>query len=325
MTSTDQTPSANEGTVETLALRHVHFDRLVEKAKPHDPIQTAIVAPEDTNSLGGAVLAAKATLIEPVLIGDRQKIERAAAEIGADIAGYELIDVKNHRAAAKAGVDLVNAGKAQALMKGHLHTDELLSAVVKREGGLRTGRRLTHVFVMDVPGMDRPVMVTDAAINIAPELEVMVDIVQNGIEVALSLGIAEPKVAVLSAVETVNPKIPSSMNAAILAKFADRGQIRGGIVDGPFAMDNAVDIEAARTKGLKTPVAGRADVLVAPGIDAGNILFKALTFMANAQAAGLAMGAKVPIILNSRADGEKARLASCAVAVLHQARLAGKF
>lgn len=307
------------------AQSHVHFDRLLEKAKPHDPIVTAVVAPEDTNSLGGAVLAAQATLITPVLIGDRAKTEKAAAEIGADISGYEMIDVANHRAAAKAGVDLVNEGKAHALMKGYLHTDELLSAVVRREGGLRTGRRLTHVFVMDVPGMDRPVMITDAAINIAPDLEVLADITQNGIEVALSMGIKEPKVGILSAVETVNPKIPSSMNAAIIAKMADRGQIRGGHVDGPLAMDNAIDLDAARTKGIDSLVAGRAEVLVAPDIESGNILFKALTFMAGAQAAGLAMGAKVPIILNSRADGEKARLASCAVAVLHQARLSGKF
>ncbi len=303
---------------------HVHFDRLLEKAKPHDPIVTAVVAPEDPNSLGGAVLAAEATLVTPVLIGDRAKTEKAAAEIGADISSYEMIEAANHRAAAKAGVDLVNAGKAHALMKGHLHTDELLSAVVKRDGGLRTGRRLTHVFVMDVPGMDRPIMVTDAAINIDPPLEVMADIVQNGIEVALSIGIERPKVGVLSAVETVNTKIPSSMNAAIIAKMADRGQIRGADVDGPLAMDNAIDPDAARTKGIDSLVAGRADVLAAPGIEAGNILFKALTFMANAQAAGLAMGAKVPIILNSRADGEKSRLASCAVAVLHQARVGGK-
>ncbi|MFT3975293.1 MAG: bifunctional enoyl-CoA hydratase/phosphate acetyltransferase [Amaricoccus sp.] len=301
--------------------RHRHFDALLERAEALPPIGVAVVAPEEPNSLGGALLAARHHLIVPILVGARARIEATAREIGASLGGIEILDVADHGAASNAAVDLVVAGRAQALMKGHLHTDELLRAALRKENGLRAGRRFTHVFVMDVPGLSHPLLVTDAAINIAPDLATKVDIVQNAIDLALSLGIEEPKVGVLSAVETVNPAIPSSVDAALLSKMAERGQIKGGIVDGPLAMDNAIDIGAARTKGIESRVAGRAEVLVVPDLDAGNMLAKQLAYISRAEGAGLVMGAKVPIILTSRADGEKARLASCAVAAIHHARV----
>jgi len=304
--------------------RHEHFDRMIERAAPLDPIPTAVICPEEPHSLGGALLAWDETIIQPILVGSIARIEAAAAEIGRSLDGLEMIDCASPEECATTGVRLVNEGRARALMKGHLHTDELLGAVVRRDGGLRTGRRLTHVFVMDVPGLAHPLLVTDAAINISPDITVKVDIVQNAIDLAISIGIEEPKVGVLSAVETVNPKIPSSVDGALLSKMAERGQIKGGLVDGPLAMDNAVDIEAARTKGIKSMVAGRAEVLVVPDIDAGNMLAKELTYIAHAEGAGLVLGAKVPIILTSRADGEKARLASCALAALHHARMSGR-
>lgn len=300
--------------------RHRHFDAMLAEAEPLDPIPTAVVAPEDDHSLGGAILGYRHTLIQPILIGSRAKIEAAAASIDEDISDLELIDVDTHREAAKLGVEMIHSGKARALMKGYLHTDELLGQVVKKDGGLRIGRRLSHIFVMDVPGLDHLLMVTDAAINIAPDLETKLDIVQNAIDLAITLGIELPKVGVLSAVETVNPRIPSTLDAAILSKMADRGQIKGGIVDGPLAMDNAMDIEAARTKGIKSLVAGHADILVAPNLESGNMLAKELTFVAHAEAGGIVLGAKCPIILTSRSDGEKARLASCAIAALYAAR-----
>ena len=298
---------------------HVHFDRLLELAEPLPPIPTAVVAPEEPDALAGALLGAQHTLIDPVLIGDRAKIAAAAEEDGLDLNGYRIIDVPDHKAAAERAVALVHEGTAGALMKGHLHTDVFLGAIVKRETGLRTNRRLSHVFVMDVPGLDHLLMVTDAAINIAPDLQTKADIVQNAIYLAHSLGIAEPKVGVLSAIEKVNPAIPSTLDAAILSKMAERGQIKGGLVDGPLAMDNAIDLEAARTKGIHSVVAGHADVLVAPNMEAGNMLAKELTYLAHAQTAGIVMGAKCPVILTSRADDEKSRLASCAVAALHGA------
>ena len=297
--------------------RHKHFDRILEQAEPLEAIPTAVVAPEEANSLGGALLAADHTLIRPILIGDKAKIEAAAEELGRDLSGFEIIEEADHKRAAARGVALVNEGRAEALMKGHLHTDQLLGQIVKRDGGLRTGRRLSHVFVFDVPGIDHLLTVTDAAINIAPDLETKVDIIQNAIDVMRALGVELPKVGVLSAVEMVNPKIPSTLDAAILSKMSDRGQIRGGLVDGPLAMDNAMDIEAARTKGIKSLVAGRADVLVAPNLEAGNMLAKELAFAAHAEGGGLVLGAKCPIILTSRADGDKARLASCAIAALY--------
>ncbi|MFO1107002.1 MAG: bifunctional enoyl-CoA hydratase/phosphate acetyltransferase [Amaricoccus sp.] len=303
--------------------RHRHFDALIERAESLPAIGVAVVAPEEPNALGGALLAARHGLIVPILVGARFLIEAAAREIGASLAGVEIIDIAEHAAAANAAVDLVVVGRAQALMKGHLHTDELLRAALRKENGLRGRRRFTHVFVMDVPGLSHPLLVTDAAINIAPDLATKADIVQNAIDLAISLGIEEPKVGVLSAVETVNPAIPSSVDAALLSKMAERGQIKGGLVDGPLAMDNAVDLGAARTKGIVSRVAGRAEVLVVPDLDAGNMLAKQLAYISRAEGAGIVMGAKVPIILTSRADGEKARLASCAVAAIHQARMLG--
>jgi len=300
--------------------RHRHFDALLDRARPLPALVTAVIAPEDVNALGGALLAAREGIITPILIGDPAKIAAAAVELGADLAGFEIVDVPGHEAAARMGCALVHQGRAAALMKGHLHTDDLLRPMLDKDGGLRIGRRFTHVFVMDVPGMPHPIMVTDAAINIAPDLPTKVDIVQNAIDLAISLGI-EPRVGVLSAVETVNPAIQSSIDAALLSKMAERGQIKGGLVDGPLAMDNAVNLAAARTKGIRGEVAGRANILVVPGIDAGNMLAKQLTYLSHAESAGLVLGAKVPVILNSRADSDMSRLASCAVAALHHARI----
>lgn len=303
--------------------RHRHFDALLDLARPLPALVTAVVAPEEEKSLMGALLAMRESLIVPILIGDPAKIRTAAGD--ASLEGVEIIDEPDHARAAARAVALVNEGRAQALMKGHLHTDDLLRPIVARDGGLRVGpRRLTHVFVMDVPGMPHPLMVTDAAINIAPDLKTKVDIVQNAIDLAISLGHDKPRVGVLSAVETVNPDIQSSIDAALLSKMAERGQITGGYVDGPLAMDNAVDMGAARTKGLKGNVAGHANVLVVPGIDAGNMLAKQLAFISHAEGAGLVLGAKVPVILNSRSDSSKSRLASCAVAALHHARMTGQ-
>ncbi|MEM8572180.1 MAG: bifunctional enoyl-CoA hydratase/phosphate acetyltransferase [Pseudomonadota bacterium] len=303
--------------------RHRYFDALIRLAEPLPPIPTAVICPEEPNSLGGAILGAERTIITPILIGNRAKIEAAAAEIKADISGFELIEIDNHGKAAKAGVAMVREGRAKALMKGHLHTDDLLHAALQKEGGLRAGRRFTHVFVVDVPGVPHPIIVSDAAINIQPDLATKIDIVQNAIDLAMSIGIEQPKVGVLSAVETVNPAIPSSVDAALLSKMADRGQIKGGLVEGPLAMDNAVDLGAARTKGIQSEVAGRAEVLIVPDLDAGNMLAKQLTYIAKAEAAGMVMGASCPIILTSRADDDMARLASCAVAALHEARMSG--
>lgn len=297
--------------------RHVHFDRLIEQAEPLPDIPTAVVAPEEVKSLGGALLAADHTLIKPILVGTRTKIEAAATELGRSLEGFEIIDEPNHHTAASRAVALVHQGRAQAVMKGHLHTDELLRAVLKKDGGLRTGRRLSHVFVMDVPGLNHLLIVTDAAINIAPDLMAKVDIVQNAIDLAITLGIETPKVGILSAVEIVNPAIPSTLDAAILSKMAERGQIKGGLVDGPLAMDNAVNLDAAATKGIKSLVAGRAEILVVPNLEAGNMIAKQLTYIAHAEAGGLVLGAQVPVILSSRADDDDARLASCAVAAIY--------
>lgn len=302
--------------------RHRHFDALLDRSRPLPPIPTAVVAPEEPNSLGGALLAAKETIIDPILVGDPDKIQAAAREIDLPLGNAEIVPVRDHFDAAGVAVDLVVEGRAQALMKGHLHTDDLLRAALRKEHGLRAGRRFTHVFVMDVPGQPHPLLVTDAAINIEPDLETKIDITQNAIDLAISIGIESPKAGILSAVETVNPAIRSSIDAALLSKMAERGQIRGGLVDGPLAMDNAVSLAAARTKGIVSEVAGRADILVVPNLDAGNMLAKQLTYIAHAEGAGVVLGAKVPIILNSRADDDKARLASCAVVALHAARMA---
>ncbi|WP_238364185.1 bifunctional enoyl-CoA hydratase/phosphate acetyltransferase [Mesobacterium pallidum] len=303
--------------------RHRHFEKILKQAAPLPALVTAVVCPEEPNSLGGALKAREHTIIEPILVGDPARIAAAAAELGVNLDGIEIVEEMDHHAAARRAVALVTEGRAQALMKGHLHTDMLLRPALDKETGLRMGRRFTHVFVMDVPGVMHPILVTDAAINIAPDLKTKVDITQNAIDLALSIGIAEPKVGVLSATETVNPDIPSSIDAALLSKMAERGQITGGLVDGPLAMDNAVDLAAARTKGIVSPVAGRAEILVVPNLDAGNMLAKQLAYISHAEAAGLVLGAKVPIILNSRSDDEMSRLASCAVAALHHARLTG--
>jgi len=297
--------------------RHRHFEALLRWAEQLPPLLTAVVAPEEPHSLGGALLAARENIITPILIGDRARIEAAAKQLGESLGSAQIIPIASHSAAAGRAVAMVHEGTAQAVMKGHLHTDELLRHVVKREGGLRTERRLSHVFVMDVPGLDHPLLISDSAINIAPDLEAKVDIVQNAIDLARAIGIAEPRVAVLSAVETVNPKIPSTVEAAALAKMSDRGQIEGGIVDGPLAMDNAMSLEAAQTKGIKSFVAGRADVLVAPNLESANMIVKQLTFVAHAEGGGLVLGASAPVILTSRADDERVRLGSCAVAALY--------
>lgn len=302
-----------------LVQRHQHFDGLLERVSHLEPLRTAVVAPEEQHALAGAVLAARQGIIVPILIGNAGRISKAAKAANCDLKGFEFVDVETSQQAAAEAVRLVNGGRAAAIMKGHLHTDELMHEVVKRDGGLTRLRRLSHVFVMDVPGVDHLMLISDAAINIAPSLEDKVDITQNAIDLAIALGIDKPRVGVLSAVETVTPKIPSTLDAAILSKMAERGQIKGGIVDGPFAMDNAIDMEAARTKGITSLVAGRAEILIAPNLEAGNMLAKELSFIAHAESAGIVLGARVPIILTSRADGEKARLASCAVAALYHA------
>lgn len=303
---------------ELLVRRHKHFDHYLDACENLPSVVTAVVAPEEDAALGGALLAAEHGLITPVLIGSADRIRETARRTGDNLTSFEIIDVASHDLAAATAVEMAHKGLVGAIMKGHLHTSQLLRHVIKKDGGLRTDRRLSHVFVMDVPGLDHILIISDAAINIAPDLAAKVDIVQNAIEVAHALGIETPKVGVLSAVETVNPAIPSTLDAAVLSKMSERGQIRGGIVDGPLAMDNALDIEAARTKGITSLVAGRADVLIAPNIEAGNMLAKELAFVAHAEAAGIALGAKVPLILTSRADGEKSRLASCAIAALLQ-------
>ncbi|SFT34320.1 bifunctional enoyl-CoA hydratase/phosphate acetyltransferase [Sedimentitalea nanhaiensis] len=301
--------------------RYQHFDRLLALAEPLPAISTAVVAPEKPDALAGAILAAEHTLIDPILIGHPDRIAEAAEAEGIDLSPYRIVEARDHRLAAQMAVRMVLDKQAAAVMKGHLHTDILLSEVLKRDGGLRRGgRRLSHVFVMDVPGLDHLLLVTDAAINITPDLKTKADITQNAIDLALSLGIEQPKAGILSAVETVNPAIPSTLDAAILSKMADRGQITGGLVDGPLAMDNAVDLGAAATKGITSLVAGRADILVAPNMEAGNMVAKELTFLAQARAGGIVMGAKCPIILTSRSDDEQSRLASCAIAALHAMR-----
>lgn len=303
--------------------RHRHFEALLARAKPLPALPTAVVCPDDANSLCGVLLAMREGIIAPILIGKADAIRQTAAEMGEDLGSIEIMDVPDSdEAAAAKACALVHEGRAQAVMKGHLHTDDLLRPMLDKNEGLRIGRRFTHVFVMDVPGQPEPVMVTDAAINIAPDLPTKVDICQNAIDLARALDI-EPRVGVLSAVETVNPAIQSSIDAALLSKMAERGQIRGGQVDGPLAMDNAVDIGAARTKGLGGGVAGRANILVVPNLDAGNMLAKQLAFISHAEGAGLVLGARVPVILNSRADSPMSRLASCAVAALHHAKGGG--
>jgi phosphotransacetylase len=292
------------------------FETLVERAKTLRPIRVGVVHPCDPPSLEGAFAARDLNLITPVLIGPRAKIESVAKTLGVSLDGVELVDAPHSHAAAEKAVELVRQGELEALMKGSLHTDEVMGAVVRESGGLRTGRRISHVFVLDVPTYCKPLFVTDAAININPTLEDKRDIVQNAVDLAHALGISRPKVAVLSAVETVEAKIPSTVEAAALCKMADRGQITGADIDGPLAFDNAISPEAAKAKNIESKVAGDADILVAPDLEAGNILAKQLVYLADAEDAGLVLGARVPIILTSRADGARARVASAALAQL---------
>jgi phosphotransacetylase/acyl dehydratase len=295
---------------------HDRFRELMARASFGASMATAVVHPCDEVSLRAALDAAKAGLIVPILVGPTAKIQIAAKQAGLDISALRIVDAPHSHAAAMAAVALVRNGEARLLMKGSLHTDELMHAVVASDSGLRTDRRLSHVYLMDVPDCARPLMVTDAAINIAPTLADKRDIIQNAIDLAHIMGLTMPRVAVLSAVETVNPAIPSTVDAAALCKMAERGQITGGLVDGPLAFDNAISAEAAREKGIVSPVAGMADILVVPDLESGNMLAKQLTFLAGADAAGIVMGARVPIILTSRADSPRTHVASCAVAVL---------
>ena len=296
--------------------RHDRYQELIDRCAGVEPIPTAVVHPCDEVSLGGAVRAAEARLIKPLLVGPEATIRSVAAAEGIDISAYEIVATDHSQAAAATAVALARAGKVAAIMKGSLHTDELMHEVCAPQTGLRTARRISHAFVMDVPTYAEPIIITDAAINIAPTLDDKRDICQNAIELAQILGSKEPKVAVLSAVETVTAKIASTLDAAALCKMADRGQITGGLVDGPLAFDNAVSEEAAREKHIVSPVAGKANILLVPDLEAGNMLAKQLTYMANADAAGIVLGTRIPIILTSRADNLRTRLASAAVAVL---------
>jgi phosphotransacetylase len=292
------------------------LDRLLALAAEREPVRTAVVHPCDAASLGGAMEAFRSKLIIPVLIGPPARIAAAAAEAGEDLSGIPIVEVEHSHAGADAACRMARAGDVDAIMKGSLHTDELLAAAFDRETGLRTDRRMSHVFILDVPTYPRPLFVSDAAINIAPDLATKKDIVQNAIDCAHALGVPEPRVAILAAVETVHPGMIATTDAASLAKMADRGQIVGGLIDGPLAFDNAISREAADAKHIASAVAGVADVLIVPNIEAGNMLAKQLAYLANAQSAGIVMGARVPIILTSRADGRLSRLASCAAAVL---------
>ena len=296
--------------------KHEKYQRLIARCRDLEPIPCAVAHPCDESSLLGAMEAAKEGLITPILVGPEKKIRTVAAERRLSLAGATIVDVPHSEAAAEAAVRLAREGKAEAVMKGSLHTDELMGAVVKKETGLRTNRRISHCFVMDVPTLEQAIIITDAAVNIAPTLPEKVHIVQNAIDLAHVLGRAVPKVAILSAMETVNPAVPSTVEAAALCKMADRRQITGGILDGPLALDNAIDLTAAKIKQIDSPVAGHADILVVPNLEAGNMLAKSLTFLADADAAGIVLGATVPIILTSRADSLIARQASCAVAAL---------
>jgi len=292
------------------------YETLIAAARDGTPAVTVVAHPCDESSLRGALDAAAAGLIEPVLVGPEAKIRRVAAEHGLDLGGREIVDAPHSHAAAARAVALIRAGKGELLMKGSLHTDELMKEVIAAETGLRTERRISHVFIMDVPGHPETLFITDAAINIFPSLDDKRDIVQNAIDLWAGIGMGTPRVAILSAVETVTTKIPSTIDAAALCKMADRGQITGGFLEGPLAFDNAVDPEAARIKGLGGPVAGRAQILVVPDMEAGNMLAKNLSFLARADAAGVVVGARVPIVLTSRADSVRTRMASCAVACL---------
>jgi phosphotransacetylase len=292
------------------------YEQMLTKCKHLQPVPTAVAHPCEESALAGAIEAANLGLIVPILVGPRDKIEATAKSAGVDISGYEIVDTPHSHASALKAVELLREAKAELLMKGSLHTDELMAAVVSREGGLRTGRRISHVFVMDIPTYHKVLFVTDGAINISPTLEDKVDICQNAIDLITALGLKNPKVAILAAVETVNSKMPATIDAACLCKMAERGQIKGAILDGPLAFDNAISKQAAEIKGIFSPVAGDPDILLAPDLEAANILAKQLSFLANADSAGLVLGTRVPIILTSRADSVRSRIASCGVAML---------
>jgi phosphotransacetylase len=292
------------------------YELLLSKCKRLEPIPTAVAHPCEATALCGAIEAAKYGIITPILVGPRKKIESIAESAGIDLHGYQIVDAPHSHASAAKAVELLREAKAELLMKGSLHTDELMAAVVSRDGGLRTARRISHVFVMDIPTYHKVLIITDGAINIAPSLEDKVDICQNAIDLVISLGLKRPKVAIVAAVETVNSKMPGTIEAAALCKMAERGQITGAILDGPLAFDNAISKQAADTKGIHSEVAGDPDILLAPDLEAGNILAKQLSFLANADSAGLVLGARVPIILTSRADSVRSRIGSCAVAML---------
>jgi len=292
------------------------YEQLLMRCRSLDPVPTAVAHPCEAAALSGAIEAAQEGLIVPILVGPRAKIESTAKSAAIDLKNFEIVDTPHSVASASKAVALLREGRAELLMKGSLHTDELMAGVVSREGGLRTGRRISHVFVMDVPTYHKVLVVTDAAINIAPTLEDKVDICQNAIDLTISLGLERPKVAILAAVETVTSKMPATIDAAALCKMAERGQIKGAILDGPLAFDNAISRHAATMKGIDSEVAGDPDILLAPDLEAGNILAKLLCFLANGDSAGLVLGVRVPIILTSRGDGVRSRSASCAVAML---------
>jgi len=298
-------------------VQHAKYERLIARAKKLSPISTVVVHPCDETSLHGATGAAAAGLITPILVGPEAKIRAVAETHGLNISGFEIVNTAHSEEAAAKGVELIHKARGELLMKGSLHTDELMRVVTASATGLRTARRISHVFVMDIPAYAETLFITDAAINIFPDLGVKRDIIQNAIDLHVECGLGQPRVAILSAVETVTAKIPSTIEAAALCKMAERGQITGGILDGPLAFDNAVDLEAAKIKGIKSEVAGRAQILVAPNLEAGNMLAKNLSFMSKADAAGIVLGARVPIILTSRADSVRTRMASCAVAALY--------
>ena len=292
------------------------YEQLLTRCRSLEPVSTAVAHPCEASVLVAALEAGAKGLITPILVGPAAKIREIADQSGVSLGQTQIVDVPHSHAAAAKAVELVRLGQAEVLMKGSLHSDELLGAVVARDAGLRTGRRISHVFIMDVPTYHKVLIVTDAAINISPSLEEKADICQNAIDLAISLGVSTPKVAILAAVETVTSKMPSTIDAAALCKMADRGQITGGIVDGPLAFDNAISAEAARVKKITSSVAGDPDILLVPDLEAGNMLAKQLTFLAQADSAGLVLGARVPIILTSRADSVRSKIASCAVAVL---------
>jgi phosphate acetyltransferase len=295
---------------------HEKYERLIKAAQTQGMIKVAVAHPCDDVSLEGAVEAARLRLIEPILVGPKGRVQRVAEHAGLDISAMEVVSSEHSNDSAAKAVELVSIGRVEALMKGSLHTDELMGAVVSRQAGIRTARRISHCFIMDVPGHPDALIITDAAVNIAPTLDDKVDIIQNAIDLAHAMGVAEVRVAILSAMETVNAKLPSTVEAAALCKMAERGQITGALLDGPLALDNAISPQAAAIKQIVSPVAGRANVLVVPDLEAGNMLGKSLSFLAQADAAGLVLGARVPIILTSRADSLLTRLASCAVAVM---------